>query len=88
MIEVGIYSTLSDRRWNMAAPRVGVSVGITLNVGNFESVRADSRFDVDVQDGESYDDAWSAAVAEAKIGLDAALKGVEDMLAKRNAHKP
>lgn len=60
----------------MALPRVEVSIGITLNVGNYESVRAEARFG---QDGDD----WNNVVAEAKVGLAAALDGVEKMLTTR-----
>lgn len=65
----------------MALPRVEVSIGITLNVGNYESVRAEARFGCDVERGTT--EAWQNCMAEAKTGLGAALDGVEKMLTAR-----
>jgi hypothetical protein len=65
----------------MALPRVEVSIGITLNVGNYESVRAEARFGEDVEGTTSA--SWQGCIAEAKEGLKAALDGVEKMLAAR-----
>lgn len=64
----------------MALPRVEVSIGITLNVGNYESVRAEARFG---QDGVG----WDKVVEEAEKGLGAALDGVEIMLKSRKLQK-
>jgi hypothetical protein len=65
----------------MALPRVEVSVGITLNVGNYESVRADARFSKDCS-GDT-DTAWGECLEEAEVGFQAALDGVEKMLESR-----
>jgi len=64
----------------MALPRYEVSIGVTLNVGNFESVRADARYGED-------NIPWGEAVTEAMEGLTAALDGVEKMLAARKPKK-
>ncbi len=66
----------------MALPRVEVSIGITLNVGNYESVRAEARFGMDQSSGSTAT-AFSSCLAEAEKGLEAALDGVEKMLAAR-----
>jgi len=68
----------------MGAERVGISIGVTLSIGNYESVRADARYDFDVLPGTKYDDAWSGAVDEAKAGLQAALDGLKQMLQNRS----
>jgi hypothetical protein len=64
----------------MPLPRCEVSIGITLNVGNYESVRADARYGAD-------NVSWDDAVTEAEAGLEAALDGVERMLAARKPKK-
>ena len=60
----------------MALPRVEVSIGVTLNVGNYESVRADARYGAD---GIT----WKRATEEAEAGLAAALEGINRMLESR-----
>jgi hypothetical protein len=70
----------------MALPRCEVSIGVTLNVGNFESVRADARFGKD-HDGKDLDKTWGECLEEVETGLGAALDGVEKMLAARKPKK-
>jgi hypothetical protein len=72
----------------MALPRVEVSIGITLNVGNYESVRADARFGMDAGSGTDIPLTWKVCQEEAKEGLAAALDGVEKMLAARKQPVP
>jgi|MudIll2142460700_1097286.scaffolds.fasta_scaffold00942_2 predicted RNA-binding protein with TRAM domain len=76
----------------MAMPRVGVSVGVTFNIGNYESIRADARFDVDVEDwgkkGDGVQKAYRVCLEEAHMGLDAALEGLNKMLEEREAATP
>jgi len=66
----------------MAGPRVEVSIGITLNVGNYESVRAEARYG---KEGPNV--TWESVVEEAEAGLNAALGGVERMLSDRKTRK-
>lgn len=72
----------------MALPRVEISIGVTLNVGNYESVRADATFGMDhtgpVNEREIAN-TYSNVQHAAEQGLQAALDGVEKMLATRRS---
>ncbi|MAF59644.1 hypothetical protein CL631_02225 [bacterium] len=69
----------------MAKPRkakeVWVSVGLTLNLGNYESARLDAGMTVPIEEGEEYEDgfkkAWDATLAEIETqAKDLKAKGV------------
>ncbi len=70
----------------MALPRVEISIGVTLNVGNYESVRADAMFGMDhtgPATTKEIANTYSNTQHAAEQGLQAALDGVEKMLAAR-----
>jgi hypothetical protein len=72
-------------------PRVGVSIGVTLNIGNYESIRADARFDVDVENERrtgqpDFQGAYGVCFREAQMGLESALDGMNKMIEKRDAN--
>lgn len=80
----------------MAMPRVGISIGVTFNIGNYESIRADARFDVDVEGERRRDNtivpdfqgAYGVCFREAHMGLDSALEGLNKMLKEREVETP
>jgi hypothetical protein len=43
------------------ADRVSFSFGVTVNTGNYSSIRVDARFDTDVAPTEDYDEAFDRA---------------------------
>jgi hypothetical protein len=49
--------------------RVQVSVGKTINCGNFESIRIDATFASDVRKGEELKDAWERVESEVENEL-------------------
>lgn len=66
----------------MALPRVGVSIGITLNVGNYESIRAEALFQRDATPAEDPYNVYTDCMNEAGKGLLQALDGVKEILDK------
>lgn len=66
----------------MARDRVKVTVGRTLNLGNYESCRIDVGLEADVQEGEGRKDAFKKLWKEADAQLDAIVAPLEEKLAK------
>ena len=53
-----------------AKPRVGCSMGFTLNMGNYQSARADAWASRDLKPGENVADALASCQAEVEDHLD------------------
>lgn len=70
VITSGDFSTTND---GQNGNRVFVSVGKTINIGNYESVRVECGEGVTIQDGESFD------VAR-KIVFERVMDGIQEMI--------
>lgn len=66
------------------SPRISVSVGRTVNMGNYETYRADVSYEDSLREGEDPNDAHERVSSMAHRLLD---KEVEPVLAELNAYE-